>query len=75
MQDLNDLSAFAAVVQHRGFAPAARALGQPKSQPGVGGCRGWRPARGVRLLERSTRRFAVTGGGRRGIRPRPGYGC
>ena len=31
MQDLNDLAAFAAVVQHRGFAPAARALGQPKS--------------------------------------------
>lgn len=59
MQDLNDLYYFAAVVEHSGFASAERALGIPKS----------RLSRrisqletdlGVRLLQRSTRRFAVT---------------
>ena len=59
MQDLNDLSYFAMVVEHGGFAAAERALGIPKS----------RLSRritqleadlGVRLLQRSTRRFAVT---------------
>lgn len=59
MQDLNDLYYFAAVVEHGGFAAAERALGIPKS----------RLSRrisqlenelGVRLLQRSTRRFAVT---------------
>lgn len=59
MQDLNDLYYFAAVVEHSGFAAAERALGIPKS----------RLSRritqletdlGVRLLQRSTRRFAVT---------------
>lgn len=59
MQDLNDLYYFAAVVDHQGFAAAERALGIPKS----------RLSRrisqletdlGVRLLQRSTRRFAVT---------------
>lgn len=59
MQDLNDLYYFAAVVDHGGFAAAERALGIPKS----------RLSRritqlenefGVRLLQRSTRRFAVT---------------
>lgn len=59
MQDLNDLFYFAAVVDHSGFAAAERALGIPKS----------RLSRritqlendlGVRLLQRSTRRFAVT---------------
>lgn len=59
MRDLNDLTFFVAVVTHRGFAPAARALGVPKSSLSR------RVARleerlGVRLLERSTRRFAVT---------------
>lgn len=59
MRDLNDLSFFVAVVANRGFAPAARALGVPKSSLSR------RVARleerlGVRLLERSTRRFAVT---------------
>ncbi|MBC6981259.1 LysR family transcriptional regulator [Caulobacter sp. 17J80-11] len=59
MRDLNDLSFFVAVVTHRGFAPAARALNVPKSSLSR------RVARleerlGVRLLERSTRRFAVT---------------
>jgi len=59
MQDLNDLYYFSAVVDHGGFAAAERALGIPKS----------RLSRrisqlenelGVRLLQRSTRRFAVT---------------
>jgi DNA-binding transcriptional LysR family regulator len=62
MQDLNDLSAFAAVVQHRGFAPAARALGQPKSSLSRRVSR-LEASLGVRLLERSTRRFAVTEAG------------
>lgn len=59
MQDLNDLYYFALVVEHGGFAAAERAQGIPKS----------RLSRrisqlenelGVRLLQRSTRRFAVT---------------
>lgn len=59
MQDLNDLYFFVQVVDHGGFAAAARALGLPKS----------RLSRriilleerlGVRLLQRSTRRFSVT---------------
>ena len=59
MQDLNDLYYFAMVVDHGGFAAAERALGIPKS----------RLSRritqleadlGVRLLQRSTRRFAIT---------------
>ncbi|HEY3813904.1 MAG TPA: LysR family transcriptional regulator [Caulobacteraceae bacterium] len=62
MQDLNDLSAFASVVQHKGFAPAARALGQPKSSLSRRVTR-LEAALGVRLLERSTRRFAVTEAG------------
>lgn len=59
MLDFNDLHFFAAVVNHRGFSAAARALGLPKS----------RLSRrvtvleerlGVRLLERSTRHLALT---------------
>ena len=58
-QDLNDLVYFAHVVDHRGFAPAARALGVPKSKLSR------RVAElenrlGVRLLQRSSRRFSVT---------------
>ncbi|HWE45581.1 MAG TPA: LysR family transcriptional regulator [Caulobacteraceae bacterium] len=62
MQDLNDLSAFAAVVQHKGFAAAARALNQPKSSLSRRVSR-LETSLGVRLLERSTRRFAVTEAG------------
>jgi DNA-binding transcriptional LysR family regulator len=63
MQDLNDLYFFAAVVDHGGFSSAGRALGIPKS----------RLSRrvllleerlGVRLLNRSSRRFSVTEIGR-----------
>lgn len=59
MQDLNDLYYFVRVVDHGGFAPAGRALGLPKSKLSR------RIALledrlGVRLIQRSTRRFAVT---------------
>lgn len=63
MQDLNDLYYFAEVVDHGGFAAAGRAIGVPKSklsrriallENGLG----------VRLIQRSTRRFAVTDVGR-----------
>lgn len=63
MQDLNDLSYFAQVVDHGGFAPAGRALGMPKSKLSR------RIALleerlGVRLIQRSTRHFSVTEMGR-----------
>jgi len=63
MQDLNDLYYFAKVVDHGGFAPAGRALGEPKSKLSR------RIARleeqlGVRLLNRSTRHVTVTEIGR-----------
>jgi DNA-binding transcriptional LysR family regulator len=63
MQDLNDLYYFVSVVDHGGFAAAGRALGLQKS----------RLSRrilqveerlGVRLLNRSSRRFSVTEIGR-----------
>ncbi|MCR6476101.1 LysR family transcriptional regulator [Variovorax sp. ZS18.2.2] len=59
MKDLNDLYYFVQVVDHRGFAPAGRALGMPKSKLSR------RIALleerlGTRLIQRSTRRFAVT---------------
>ncbi|MDW5441157.1 LysR family transcriptional regulator [Polaromonas sp. SM01] len=59
MQDLNDLYYFVQVVEHQGFAPAGRALNIPKSKLSR------RIALleerlGVRLIQRSTRRFAVT---------------
>lgn len=59
MRDLNDLYLFAAVVTHRGFSPAARALGIPKSKLSNHVAR-LEARLGVRLLERSTRRFHVT---------------
>ncbi len=59
MRDLNDLYYFVQVVDHGGFAPAGRALGMPKSKLSR------RIAQleddlGVRLLQRSSRSFAVT---------------
>src|SRR4051794_8124614 len=59
VHDLNDLYFFAAVVDHGGFAAAARALGQPKSSLSRRVSR-LEERLGVRLIERSTRRFAVT---------------
>jgi DNA-binding transcriptional LysR family regulator len=58
MRDLNDLFFFVQAVEHGGFAPAARNLGMPKSRLSR------RIAMledrlGVRLFQRSTRRFAV----------------
>lgn len=59
IHDLNDLAYFTTVVDHGGFAPAERATGIPKSKLSR------RVAEleerlGVRLLQRSTRRFALT---------------
>jgi DNA-binding transcriptional LysR family regulator len=63
MQDLNDLYFFVQVVDHNGFAAAARALGVPRSRlsrrVGV-----LEERLGVRLIQRSTRRFTVTEIGR-----------
>ena len=64
MQDLNDLFYFSMVVEKNGFAAAGRALEIPKSRLSR------RIAQledrlGVRLLQRSTRRFAVTDAGQR----------
>lgn len=63
MQDLNDLYYFVQAVEHGGFAPAGRALGQPKSLLSR------RIARledrlGVRLIQRTTRHFDLTPVGR-----------
>lgn len=59
MRNLNDLYLFAKVVEHQGFAPAGRALAMPKSKLSR------RVALleeqlGVRLIQRSSRRFSVT---------------
>jgi DNA-binding transcriptional LysR family regulator len=59
MRDLNDLYYFVQTVDHGGFAPAGRALGMPKSKLSR------RIALleerlGTRLIQRSTRRFAMT---------------
>lgn len=59
LHDLNDLYFFASVVEHGGFSAAGRALGLPKSRLSK------RIAQleerlGVRLLQRTTRRFMVT---------------
>ncbi|ADJ28525.1 LysR family transcriptional regulator [Nitrosococcus watsonii] len=59
MQDLNDLYYFVQVVDHGGFAPAGRALGEPKSKLSrrIGKLE---ERLGVQLLQRSTRHFSVT---------------
>ncbi|WP_018864173.1 LysR family transcriptional regulator [Thioalkalivibrio sp. ARh3] len=63
MQDLNDLYYFARVVEHGGFAPAARALGEPKSKLSRR-IAALEERLGVRLLQRSTRHVGVTEIGR-----------
>ena len=63
MQDLNDLQFFAAVVDHGGFAPAGRALGMQKSKLSRRILL-LEERLGVRLLNRSSRRFSVTEIGR-----------
>lgn len=59
MRDLNDLAYFEAVVRHRGFGNAERAIAVPKSKLSRHVTR-LEAELGVRLLERSTRRFVVT---------------
>ena len=59
MQDLNDLYYFAQVVDHGGFAPAGRALGVPKSKLSRR-VAALEERLGVRLLQRTSRRFSVT---------------
>lgn len=59
MQDLNDLFFYARVVEHGGFAPAGRALGVPKSTLSRR-ISLLEERLGARLLQRSSRRFAMT---------------
>ena len=63
MQDLNDLYYFVSVVDHGGFAAAGRALGLQKSKLSRRILR-VEERLGVRLLNRSSRRFSVTEIGR-----------
>ncbi|XIA63182.1 LysR family transcriptional regulator [Bradyrhizobium sp. TZ2] len=59
MQDLNDLRFFVEVVDQNGFAAAARKLGMPRSR--LSRRIGLLEERlGVRLVQRSTRRFAIS---------------
>src|SRR6185295_3458997 len=57
--DLNDLRLFAAVVAQGGFSAASRALSVPKSRISRR-VTALENELGVRLVERSTRRFSVT---------------
>jgi DNA-binding transcriptional LysR family regulator len=57
--DLNDLAYYAEVVAHGGFAAAGRALREPKSKLSRR-IAGLEERLGLRLIERSSRRFRVT---------------
>lgn len=59
MQDLNDLYYFVQVVDHKGFAPAGRALSEPKSKLSRR-IANLEKRLGVQLLKRTTRQFSVT---------------
>lgn len=59
MEDLNDLAYFVKVVDHHGFAPASRALGMHKSKLSRR-IAALEERLGVRLIQRSSRRFSVT---------------
>jgi DNA-binding transcriptional LysR family regulator len=63
MQDLNDLYYFVCVIDHGGFAAAGRALGIQKSKLSRRILQ-MEERLGVRLLNRSSRRFSVTEIGR-----------
>jgi DNA-binding transcriptional LysR family regulator len=63
MQDLNDLFYYVRVVEHGGFAPAERASGVPRSRLSRR-IAALEERLGVRLIQRSTRHFAVTDIGR-----------
>lgn len=62
MRDLNDMYLFAQVAEHGGFSAASRALGIPKSRLSrrIGALE---ERLGTRLVQRSTRTFAVTAAG------------
>ena len=59
MTDLNDLYYFARVVEHGGFAPAGRALGEPKSKLSRR-VAALEERLGTRLIQRSTRSLSLT---------------
>lgn len=59
MRNLNDFIVFAHVVDHKGFAPAARALNVPKSTLSKRVAE-LEKTLGVRLINRTSRRFTVT---------------
>ncbi|WP_024304288.1 LysR substrate-binding domain-containing protein [Pseudogulbenkiania sp. MAI-1] len=59
MRDLNDLLFFAKVVEHNGFNAASRVLGIPKSRLSRR-VAGLEEELGVRLLQRTTRKLALT---------------
>ena len=63
MRDPNDLSYLAQVVEHGGFAAAARATGVPKSRLSRR-VAALEERLGVRLIQRTSRRCAVTELGR-----------
>lgn len=63
MNDLNEVAVFAAVVRHRGFTPAAKALGMQKSTVSRMVAR-LEDRLGVRLLVRTSRQLSVTESGR-----------
>lgn len=63
MQDLNDLAYYVHVVEKGGFAPASRALHIPKSKLSRR-IAALEERLGVRLIQRTTRQFAVTDIGR-----------
>jgi len=64
LPDLNDLYFFAAVVEHGGFSAASRALNVPKSRLSKRVSQ-LEEGLGVRLLQRTTRKFVVTEAGER----------
>jgi DNA-binding transcriptional LysR family regulator len=64
LPDLNDLYFFAAVVEHGGFSAASRALHVPKSRLSKRVSQ-LEDGLGVRLLQRTTRKFVVTEAGER----------
>lgn len=67
MQDLNDLMYFAKVIEHGGFSAAGQQLGIPKSR--LSRRVAELEARlGVRLLQRTTRKLALTETGERFLR-------
>lgn len=59
MPNLNELYYFALAVEHGGFAPAGRAIGEPKSKLSRR-IAALETRLGVRLIQRSTRHFRVT---------------